>query len=139
MLFMNKSGASQYWNSIQIQEANTPVTSLEVSTDGGSSWIPLERKSESNFCEWHVILDYFFYQEASFYGCGDMIRPINPEASLSKILISYRHVHPVQPQDGKGLGARGDIRVTCLSGKKFVSKNLDLATPEEPQPGSGNC
>ncbi|POW19911.1 hypothetical protein PSHT_04026 [Puccinia striiformis] len=90
ILFMNKSGVSQYWNSIQVQGSNTPVKSLEISTNGGSSWTLLERQSNSN---------YF------------------------------------QPKDGKGLGTTGDIRVTCLSGKQFISKNIDLATAESPKPG----
>ncbi|OAV93283.1 hypothetical protein PTTG_00895 [Puccinia triticina 1-1 BBBD Race 1] len=94
IIFMNKSGVSQYWTSIQVQGANTPLKSLEVSTNGGSSWTALERQSNSN---------YF------------------------------------QPKDGKGLGTTGDIRVTCLSGKQFVTKNVDLANPESPKPGSANC
>ncbi|KAA1128432.1 hypothetical protein PGTUg99_002081 [Puccinia graminis f. sp. tritici] len=93
-MFMNKTGVSKDWNSIQVQGANTPLKSLEVSTDGGSSWTPLEVQSNSNY---------------------------------------------YQPKNGKGLGTTGDIRVTFLSGKQFVTKNIELATPESPKAGSGNC
>ncbi|KAJ5463115.1 hypothetical protein N7475_008059 [Penicillium sp. IBT 31633x] len=34
----NKEGTSEYWFSMQVVNANEAVTSLEVSTDGGSSW-----------------------------------------------------------------------------------------------------
>ncbi|KAJ5199074.1 Barwin-related endoglucanase [Penicillium cf. griseofulvum] len=34
----NKEGTSAYWFSMQVVNANEPVTSLEVSTDGGSTW-----------------------------------------------------------------------------------------------------
>ncbi|CAI7592437.1 hypothetical protein PCG10_004915 [Penicillium crustosum] len=34
----NKEGTSAYWFSMQVVNANEPVTALEVSTDGGSSW-----------------------------------------------------------------------------------------------------
>lgn len=34
----NKEGTSEYWFSMQVVNANEPVTKLEVSTDGGSNW-----------------------------------------------------------------------------------------------------
>ena len=34
----NKSGTSEYWFSMQVVNANEPVTKMEVSTDGGSTW-----------------------------------------------------------------------------------------------------
>ncbi|KAJ5958574.1 uncharacterized protein N7479_005724 [Penicillium vulpinum] len=34
----NKEGTSAYWFSMQVVNANEPVTSLEVSTDGGNTW-----------------------------------------------------------------------------------------------------
>ncbi|KAK7432305.1 hypothetical protein QQZ08_001252 [Neonectria magnoliae] len=52
----NKSGTSAYWFSIQVVNANEPVASLEVSTDGGSSWVDTERK------------DYNFFENASGFG-----------------------------------------------------------------------
>lgn len=33
-----KDGSSQYWFSMQVVNSNLPVTSLEVSTDGGKTW-----------------------------------------------------------------------------------------------------
>ncbi|KAL9113413.1 MAG: hypothetical protein Q9227_002454 [Pyrenula ochraceoflavens] len=47
---VNKSGTSQYWFSMQVVNANTPVQSLEVSTDGGSTWQPTTR-ADYNFFE----------------------------------------------------------------------------------------
>ncbi|KAL5356550.1 RlpA-like double-psi beta-barrel-protein domain-containing protein-containing protein [Aspergillus floccosus] len=38
LVLKNKEGTSQYWFSMQVVNANEPVTSLEVSTDGGSTW-----------------------------------------------------------------------------------------------------
>ncbi|POW15904.1 hypothetical protein PSTT_01829, partial [Puccinia striiformis] len=93
LLFMNKIGVSQYFTSIQVQGANTPLKSLEVSTNGGSSWIPLKLQGNSNY---------------------------------------------YQPNGG-GLGAKADVRVTCSSGKQFVTKDVDLTTVESPKPGSENC
>lgn len=46
----NKIGTSQYWFSMQVLNANEPVATLEVSTDGGSSWTPTTR-SFYNFFE----------------------------------------------------------------------------------------
>ncbi|ORY68923.1 RlpA-like double-psi beta-barrel-protein domain-containing protein-containing protein [Pseudomassariella vexata] len=46
----NKEGTSAYWFSMQVINANVPVTKLEVSTDGGSSWTATERQ-EYNFFE----------------------------------------------------------------------------------------
>ncbi|KPM40275.1 hypothetical protein AK830_g6281 [Neonectria ditissima] len=52
----NKSGTSAYWFSIQVVNANEPVASLEVSTDGGSTWVDTERK------------DYNFFENSSGFG-----------------------------------------------------------------------
>ena len=40
----NKDGASQYYFSMQVVNANKAVQSLDVSTDGGNTWKPTERK-----------------------------------------------------------------------------------------------
>ncbi|KAJ5176739.1 uncharacterized protein N7482_002616 [Penicillium canariense] len=45
----NKDGTSQYWFSMQVVNANEPVTKLEVSTDGGSSWQSTSRTSYNYF------------------------------------------------------------------------------------------
>lgn len=46
----NKEGTSAYWFSMQAMGANERVASLQVSTDGGSTWQATERK-EYNFFE----------------------------------------------------------------------------------------
>ncbi|KAJ5786960.1 uncharacterized protein N7503_012172 [Penicillium pulvis] len=45
----NKSGSSQYWFSMQVVNANEPVSALEASTDGGSTWIATTRTSYNYF------------------------------------------------------------------------------------------
>ncbi|KAJ4190926.1 hypothetical protein NW755_005141 [Fusarium falciforme] len=52
----NKEGTSQHWFSIQVVNANEPVTKLEVSTDGGSTWQETERK------------DYNFFENSAGFG-----------------------------------------------------------------------
>jgi expansin len=52
----NKDGVSQYWFSMQVTNANKAVTTLEVSTDGGSTWTETERQS------------YNFFQYSSGFG-----------------------------------------------------------------------
>ncbi|KAH8897512.1 barwin-like endoglucanase [Thozetella sp. PMI_491] len=52
----NKSGTSQYWFSMQVVNSNEPVTSLEVSTDGGSTWQATTRR------------DYNFFENPSGFG-----------------------------------------------------------------------
>ncbi|KUI58573.1 Expansin-like protein 1 [Cytospora mali] len=46
----NKSGTSAYWFSMQVVNHNEPISTLEVSTDGGSTWSSTTR-SEYNFFE----------------------------------------------------------------------------------------
>ncbi|KAK7746296.1 hypothetical protein SLS53_002255 [Cytospora paraplurivora] len=46
----NKSGTSAYWFSMQVVNSNEPISSLEVSTDGGSTWQSTTR-TEYNFFE----------------------------------------------------------------------------------------
>ncbi|CAH0015806.1 unnamed protein product [Clonostachys rhizophaga] len=52
----NKEGTSKYWFAMQVVNSNEPVESLEVSTDGGSTWSKTERQ------------DYNFFQNASGFG-----------------------------------------------------------------------
>ena len=49
IVLKNKSGTSPYWFSMQVQNANVAVASLEVSTDGGKSWKKTERKTYNYF------------------------------------------------------------------------------------------
>lgn len=46
----NKEGTSKFFFSMQVLNANLPVQSLEVSTDGGNTWQPTTRK-DYNFFE----------------------------------------------------------------------------------------
>lgn len=52
----NKSGTSAHWFSMQVLNANEPVAKLEVSTDGGKSWKPTQRR------------EYNFFEESSGFG-----------------------------------------------------------------------
>ncbi|PYI28822.1 hypothetical protein BP00DRAFT_251243 [Aspergillus indologenus CBS 114.80] len=45
----NKSGTSAYWFAMQVENSNEPVTSLEVSTDGGSTWQSTTRSTYNYF------------------------------------------------------------------------------------------
>ncbi|KAH6896654.1 RlpA-like double-psi beta-barrel-protein domain-containing protein-containing protein [Thelonectria olida] len=60
LILHNKEGTSQYWFSIQVVNHNEPVASLEVSTDGGSSWVETERK------------DYNFFENTSGFGVSSV-------------------------------------------------------------------
>ncbi|KAF3760604.1 expansin-related, partial [Cryphonectria parasitica EP155] len=50
IVLVNKSGTSAYWFSMQVVNSNEAVESLEVSTDGGSTWQSTTR-STYNFFE----------------------------------------------------------------------------------------
>ncbi|KAF2205791.1 barwin-like endoglucanase [Delitschia confertaspora ATCC 74209] len=50
LILHNKSGTSKYWFSMQVVNANIPVSKLEISTDGGKTWQATTRK-EYNFFE----------------------------------------------------------------------------------------
>jgi expansin (peptidoglycan-binding protein) len=54
----NKEGTSQYWFSMQVQNANWPVDTLDISTDGGQTWQPT------------VSRDYNFFESAKGGGFG---------------------------------------------------------------------
>ncbi|KAH7143657.1 RlpA-like double-psi beta-barrel-protein domain-containing protein-containing protein [Dactylonectria macrodidyma] len=56
LILHNKTGTSAYWFSIQVVNANVPVASLEVSTDGGSTWQSTTRQ------------DYNFFEESAGFG-----------------------------------------------------------------------
>ncbi|KAI1157094.1 carbohydrate-binding module family 63 protein [Nemania diffusa] len=56
LILHNKSGTSAYWFSMQVVNANEPVSKLEVSTDGGSTWQATTRQ------------DYNFFENASGFG-----------------------------------------------------------------------
>ncbi|ETS73272.1 hypothetical protein PFICI_14877 [Pestalotiopsis fici W106-1] len=52
----NKSGTSKYWFSMQVVNHNQPISKLEVSTDGGSTWKSTTRQ------------DYNFFENSSGFG-----------------------------------------------------------------------
>lgn len=56
LILKNKSGTSPYWFSMQAFNANEPVESLEVSTDGGATWKSTARQP------------YNFFEEPSGFG-----------------------------------------------------------------------
>lgn len=56
LVLHNKSGTSAYWFSMQVVNHNEPVESLEVSTDGGSTWQNTTRS------------DYNFFENSSGFG-----------------------------------------------------------------------
>ncbi|KAF2474411.1 barwin-like endoglucanase [Lindgomyces ingoldianus] len=56
IVLKNKEGTSKYWFSIQVQNANVPVSKLEVSVDGGKTFAGTTRK------------DYNYFENASGFG-----------------------------------------------------------------------
>lgn len=56
IVLKNKEGTSKYWFSMQVMNSNEPVSKLEVSTDGGSSWKSTTRK------------DYNYFENPSGFG-----------------------------------------------------------------------
>ncbi|KAE8150707.1 hypothetical protein BDV25DRAFT_106690 [Aspergillus avenaceus] len=56
IVLKNKEGTSQYWFAMQVQNANEAVKSLEVSTDGGSTWQSTTRS------------DYNYFENSSGFG-----------------------------------------------------------------------
>ncbi|RBR07103.1 hypothetical protein FVER53590_11600 [Fusarium verticillioides] len=56
LVLHNKEGTSANWFSIQVVNANEPVKSVQVSTDGGSTWKRTERK------------DYNFFENPAGFG-----------------------------------------------------------------------
>ena len=49
IVLKNKEGTSKFWFSMQVMNSNVPVSKLEVSTDGGSSWKSTTRKEYNYF------------------------------------------------------------------------------------------
>lgn len=56
IILHNKSGTSAYWFSMQVINSNVPVSKLEVSIDGGSTWTSTTRQ------------DYNFFENSSGFG-----------------------------------------------------------------------
>ncbi|KAL2010208.1 hypothetical protein VTN00DRAFT_6015 [Thermoascus crustaceus] len=49
IVLKNKDGSSPYWFSMQVVNANIPVKTLEVSTDGGNTWQQTQREQYNFF------------------------------------------------------------------------------------------
>ena len=56
IVLKNKEGTSPHWFSMQVQNANVAVASLEVSTDGGKTWQQTQRQT------------YNYFENAAGYG-----------------------------------------------------------------------
>lgn len=46
---INKEGVSAYWVSLQVVGSRQRITKLEISTNGGSTWLSTTRQTTSNF------------------------------------------------------------------------------------------
>ncbi|KAK2065172.1 barwin-like endoglucanase [Colletotrichum caudatum] len=69
----NKSGTSAYWFSMQVLNHNEPVSTLEVSTDGGSTWKKTARQP------------YNFFENSSGFGTDSV--DVRLTAESGKIVI----------------------------------------------------
>lgn len=70
-----ETGASQWWFSMQVTDANRPVKSLEVSTDGGSTWQQTQRR------------DYNYFQKLDRKGFGTKPVDIKITSSIGKTIV----------------------------------------------------
>ena len=46
---VNDDGVSAYWFSMQVVNSDLPINTLEVSTDGGSTWLSTTRQNYNFF------------------------------------------------------------------------------------------
>ncbi|KAJ5397646.1 hypothetical protein N7509_005759 [Penicillium cosmopolitanum] len=70
----NKEGTSAYWFSMQVVNANEPVTKLEVSTDGGSNWQSTTRT------------DYNFFENSSGFGTDSVTVRVTGESGTTVVV-----------------------------------------------------
>lgn len=70
----NKEGTSEYWFSMQVVNANEPVTKLEVSTDGGSSWKSTTRTS------------YNYFENSSGFGTDSVTVRVTGESGTTVVV-----------------------------------------------------
>lgn len=68
LILHNRSGTSPYWFSMQVVNANEPVSKLEVSTNGGSTWQSTTRR------------DYNFFENASGFGTATVTVRVTSES-----------------------------------------------------------
>ncbi|CAI7588630.1 unnamed protein product [Penicillium pancosmium] len=70
----NKEGTSAYWFSMQVVNANEPVTKLEVSTDGGSNWQSTTRT------------DYNYFENSSGFGTDSVTVRVTGESGTTVVV-----------------------------------------------------
>ncbi|KAK1988710.1 RlpA-like double-psi beta-barrel-protein domain-containing protein-containing protein [Colletotrichum cereale] len=70
----NKSGTSAYWFSMQVLNHNEPVSTLEVSTDGGSTWKKTTRQP------------YNFFENSSGFGTDSVDVRVTGESGKAVIV-----------------------------------------------------
>ncbi|KAK2019986.1 barwin-like endoglucanase, partial [Colletotrichum eremochloae] len=70
----NKSGTSAYWFSMQVLNHNEPVSTLEVSTDGGSTWMETTRQP------------YNFFENSSGFGTDSVDVRVTGESGKTVIV-----------------------------------------------------
>ncbi|CAI7571860.1 unnamed protein product [Penicillium manginii] len=70
----NKEGTSEYWFSMQVVNANEPVTKFEVSTDGGSSWTSTTRT------------DYNYFEHSSGFGTDSVTVRVTGESGTTVVV-----------------------------------------------------
>ncbi|KAK1600639.1 rare lipoprotein A [Colletotrichum navitas] len=70
----NKSGTSAYWFSMQVLNHNEPVSALEVSTDGGSTWEKTTRQP------------YNFFENPSGFGTDSVDVRVTAESGKTVIV-----------------------------------------------------
>ncbi|KAI1127933.1 carbohydrate-binding module family 63 protein [Nemania abortiva] len=74
LVLHNKSGTSAYWFSMQVVNANEPISKLEVSTDGGSTWKATTRQ------------DYNFFENASGFGTDTVTVRVTSESGSTVVV-----------------------------------------------------
>ncbi|KAI0427398.1 carbohydrate-binding module family 63 protein [Xylaria sp. FL1042] len=74
LVLHNKSGTSAYWFSMQVVNANEPVSKLEVSTDGGSTWSSTTRQ------------DYNFFENSSGFGTDTVTVRVTSESGSTVVV-----------------------------------------------------
>ncbi|KAI0417439.1 carbohydrate-binding module family 63 protein [Xylaria grammica] len=74
LVLHNKSGTSAYWFSMQVVNANEPVSKLEVSTDGGSTWKSTTRQ------------EYNFFENSSGFGTDTVTIRVTSESGSTVVV-----------------------------------------------------
>lgn len=89
IVLKNKEGTSAYWFSMQVQNANVAVASLEVSTDAGKTWQQTERK------------EYNYFENSAGYGTQSVDVKVTSTSGQSIIVKDVS----IAPQTTKTAGS----------------------------------